>query len=485
MASSSSLYNYVVPQGLIVADTSTIQAEVTAEYLAAFGDDLITTPNSPAGLLIAAETIARSAVVNNNVAVANQINPNIAGGVFLDAICALTGVVRVGATFTVVNATITGVAGTFIAAGSLASESISQALFKLAQDVTIPDSGTVAGIFASVLPGAIPCGAGNLTQIVSNLIGWLTVNNVDPGTLGALSEPDQQLRDDRITEIFAQGSSTAGAIIANVAVLPGYNSMQLIENDADNITQLGIIDGSTHNVTGLGNTTTLSVGMLVTATGIPADTFIASIVSTSAITLTNNTTSAHTESILFQQVLGGEPGQPLTGVAMTSHSIYCCVADETASNIDIATAIAQKKSAGCGYTNGASMRPVSQVVVQPQSGQSMTVLFDRPDLISCVAYVTVSQGTSPITQLALAVQAACYNYAQGVNGVTGALGVGDALSAFELAGAITAAIPGVYVSNVQVALAATPATKVNVIPATIWQQNYFANFGAITVTVIT
>ena len=73
-------------------------------------------------MLIAAETLARTEVVNNNAALANQINPNNAGGVFLDAILALTGMQRSSATQTLVtNVTLTGVAGTVISAGTLAA----------------------------------------------------------------------------------------------------------------------------------------------------------------------------------------------------------------------------------------------------------------------------------------------------------------------------------------------------------------------------
>ena len=45
----------------------------------------------PAGVLITMETENRDAIVRNNAELANQINPDLAGGVFLDAIWALMG----------------------------------------------------------------------------------------------------------------------------------------------------------------------------------------------------------------------------------------------------------------------------------------------------------------------------------------------------------------------------------------------------------
>src|ERR1700744_6527208 len=101
-------YEYLQQTGVVVPDTSGLLADVQTEYQTVFGSDLIVTPNTPQGVLITAETLARTEVVNNNAALANQINPNVAGGVFLDAILALTGVQRTPASPTLVtNVTLT------------------------------------------------------------------------------------------------------------------------------------------------------------------------------------------------------------------------------------------------------------------------------------------------------------------------------------------------------------------------------------------
>src|SRR5665213_3554212 len=106
-------YQYVSSTGIIIPDTSTLLTSVTATYTTIFGTDLITTPDSPAGVFINAEVLAESAMVQNNAAVANQINPNLAAGTFLDAILALTGVQRSPATQTYVpGVTLTGASGT-------------------------------------------------------------------------------------------------------------------------------------------------------------------------------------------------------------------------------------------------------------------------------------------------------------------------------------------------------------------------------------
>ena len=87
-------YVYTVSTGTITVDASVIQAQVIAEYQGLFGADLIVTPDTPQGMLITAETLARTAAAENNAAIANQINPMLAGGVYLDALLALTGTFR-------------------------------------------------------------------------------------------------------------------------------------------------------------------------------------------------------------------------------------------------------------------------------------------------------------------------------------------------------------------------------------------------------
>ena len=143
------LYNYILSTGVIIPDTSILLGDVTGEYQQTFGMDLVTTPDTPQGLLIISETAARSAVAENNAALANQINPNYSGGVFLDALLDLTGSERIASTPSTVTATLTGVSGTVIAQGAQASDSVYNNVFATTTDVTIVD-GTATVVMNSV-----------------------------------------------------------------------------------------------------------------------------------------------------------------------------------------------------------------------------------------------------------------------------------------------------------------------------------------------
>ncbi len=232
-------YQYIDLTGVIVPDTADTLAGVQQEYRTAFGADLVVTPDTPQGVLITAETLARDAVIRNNADLANQINPNIAGGVFLDAICALTGLQRIAATRSEVVAQLTGVAGTVIPAGTQAQTPSGDVFFSTA-DVTLDISGTGSVLFYSVEYGPIPCAIGALSQIVTGVLGWETVNNSAAATLGVAQQTDQSLRALRRRTLALQGISVGEAITSALYDVEGVKSLTFRENVAA-ITQT--IDG--------------------------------------------------------------------------------------------------------------------------------------------------------------------------------------------------------------------------------------------------
>lgn len=86
-------YHYITRQGVIVPDTADLRQGVEKDFYAAFGQDIDLSPETPQGALVTMEIENRDAMVRNNAELANQINPDIAGGIFLDAIWALMGAV--------------------------------------------------------------------------------------------------------------------------------------------------------------------------------------------------------------------------------------------------------------------------------------------------------------------------------------------------------------------------------------------------------
>lgn len=222
---------YVTKNGVIVPDTADVKEQVENEFKSALGDNLSLEESTPQGRLIETETLSRKAVLENNAYMANQLNPNTSTGIFLDAACALVGVVRKSATHTEVLATVTGVAGTVIPAGSQAKTSAGD-LFELVDEYTIPAGGTGTTYFQSVNEGPVACATGTLTQIVTAVFGWETINNPVAAVIGVNAESDSALRLRRTTSIY-KGTSLLKSIESAVLQVDGVLSVFAAENETN------------------------------------------------------------------------------------------------------------------------------------------------------------------------------------------------------------------------------------------------------------
>lgn len=233
-------YQYLDETGVVVPETASIKTDVENEYKAVFGQDLVVTANTPQGVLITAEVLARSNVVANNAALANQINPNVAGGVFLDAIWALTGGQRLAATKTsVLGVNLVGLPGVLIPAGSQASL-VDGTLFASVSDVTLDGEGLGSVEFQAVDAGPIAVNVGALSQIVTAVLGWDTVTNPTAGTPGRNVESDLSARLRRKNTLGAQNVALPVAISSGVYGVENVRSLVFRENTASTTE---IIDG--------------------------------------------------------------------------------------------------------------------------------------------------------------------------------------------------------------------------------------------------
>ncbi len=490
MADSTDVYDYIASTGTIVADAGTILNQVNTEYQNAFGQNLIVPDsinqqgaNTPQGSLIIAETLARTAVADNNVSIANQINPNLSGGIFLDAILALTGIARDPAQSSAVYATITGVFGTIIPMGSQASDSVYGNIFSTTQTYTIPEGGVLTNVqFNSVQTGSIPCNEDTLTNIISQILGWETIQSNTSAILGSTTQSDIAARAYRNLTLASQGSSIAQAITSGVLQVPGVTSMTFLENTSSS-TQ--VIEGTTmapHSIYacvsggGIGNNTIVYATLTGTnGTVIPAG----SIASSYQFSFeTTETVTIPIGGILldveFQAIQTGSIPCPPNSLnfIQTPISGWASVNNPSeATSIGIESTVAQalvsKKSAGASYNNGNGIN-ISTVVTVPYSDQLMTILFDTPNIILINVTVNVRVIT-PVSDPYSAVQTSILNYANGLlNGQNG-LTVGQNVSSYELSGAIITQYPGIYVQSLFISLNPSVPTSPDEIEIGVYQ----------------
>jgi uncharacterized phage protein gp47/JayE len=362
-------YNYIDATGLIVPDTAVLLDEVKDEWRAVYGADINLEPETSQGAIVVQDTEVRDATVRNNVAVANQINPDYSGGVWLDAIWALMSGGRNAATkSTIAGVVLTGQNGTAVPAGSVAVVSASGARFLSAATVVIGETTPNQAVvdFVAELAGPIGVIAGGLNSVASGVLGWETVTNPNPAVPGKLVESDVAGRRRRRLTLALQSVEMAEAIISALYALPSVDSLQFRENYAS-------------------------------AT------------------------------------------QVIDGISLVEHSIWVCVRGGT--NEEIAQTLRRTKGMGANY-NGA----VTVSLVNPYSGQTQEIKFDRPTLVTLFVRVSGQfNNTDGLTIIPAAVMAGAEGELEGDAGLI----VGASVSPWEISGWVNTVEPRIKVTKVE------------------------------------
>lgn len=230
-------YQFIASTGVIIPDTSTLREQVENEFRDVFGQEIDLSPETPQGALVTMEVENRDAVARNNAELANQINPDIAGGIFLDAIWALMGGQRLSATHSfLTNVEFAGVPQTLIPKGSLAETQAGDA-FETTSVLIIGNDGVTKGDMRSVETGPVGCGAGGLVRVASSVLGWETVNNPADAVLGRVAESDIRTRRRRRNTLAKNTVSVGEAITSALYDIEGVESLSYRENytDADQV----------------------------------------------------------------------------------------------------------------------------------------------------------------------------------------------------------------------------------------------------------
>lgn len=191
-------------------------------FKSVFGNNANLDPQSTNGLFI--QEIANQIINNDsglNLLYNGIINPQVAPGIFLDAICAFNQIARFPATYTTVTCQCTGLSGTVIPAGSQALDT-SGNLFSSSVTTIIPDAGTIDIDFTCLVSGAISVNPHTVTTIVQTVSGWDTIDNAAGGNTGSPEETDYQLRVRRLNSL-AKGST--GTFLSLTSKL--YNSSDI------------------------------------------------------------------------------------------------------------------------------------------------------------------------------------------------------------------------------------------------------------------
>lgn len=220
----------LMPEGFVAKTLEEIRQELIEQLRAEISPSLSFEADSILGHIIGivSEHIARA--WEQMQAVYRSMYPDSAVGDALDGIAAITGVTRLPATPSRVIATVSGVPGTVLPAGRVASVEGTGARFRTVEEVTIPESGSIEVEMVSEDTGPIPAPAGTLTQIETPVVGWESVTNLEDAILGRNRETDEELRARREATLRAVGSGTFESLRASLLLLPGVQQVRLFEN---------------------------------------------------------------------------------------------------------------------------------------------------------------------------------------------------------------------------------------------------------------
>jgi hypothetical protein len=398
------------PTGFIVPQESAILIGVQADYNAAFGGNLNPALNTPQGQLATSESAVIADANAQFLAITNGIDPAYASGRMQDAIGRIYFMTRIAAASTVVTATCNGLPGTILPIGAKAVDqagniydatevrtiptpalfqgSISGSVLTVTSMtsgviqsfqyvtgsttsantiITAQTSGTPGGAgtytvnnsqsvgaaalrsigvgvtFACELTGPVACPVAQLDAIYQAIPGWDTIYNAVDGVLGndVESRADFEFRRAASVAVNARGSYDAvlGAVLAVPNVLDAY----VVGNgsgDTSGATINGTISGFvlTNNSLTAG---TVAIGQTVTGAGVAQGTYI-----------TNG--SDPTWTVNISQSVGPEAMVCAQGgYQLAPHSIYVGVYG--GSSTDIAAAILNKISPGCGFNGNTTV----------------------------------------------------------------------------------------------------------------------------------
>jgi uncharacterized phage protein gp47/JayE len=116
--------------------------------------------------------------------------------------------------------------------GRLELSSATVRSFAVSSNLSFAEVGSVLPMRA-VVPGPLLLPTGDLSEILTPVVGWARVDNPEPGITGSARESDQQLRERRERSVRISGAQTLPAIEARLRALPLVQDVAISSNNGD------------------------------------------------------------------------------------------------------------------------------------------------------------------------------------------------------------------------------------------------------------
>ena len=168
-------------------------ADIRAQFGDLFGEDLAGEAQTPQGQLAGVIAVLEAIIGESLVEVGNINDPQSVTGAQQDRTYGLLDVKRRRATRSTVRATVTGVGGTGLPAGSRA-KTMAGDEFRTITDATVAPQPGVRVEMEAVETGPVPAAIGALTEIITIVPGWETITNAEAAIQGIDRQSDSDYR---------------------------------------------------------------------------------------------------------------------------------------------------------------------------------------------------------------------------------------------------------------------------------------------------
>lgn len=235
------------PNGFIAPLESAILAGILADLNAAFGGNLNLAQTTPQGQL----AVSQAAVIGYGndlfLAIMNNVDPAFASGRMQDAIARIYFLERQPARPTTVQATCSGLTGTFIGTGALAL-AVDGNIYAATASGTIPVGGSITLPFACATPGPVACPVGSLNSIYRTVPGWDSITNPTEGVVGQDVESRADFEARRAASVALNAAGVLPAIRASVLNVAGVLDAYVTENNTGAPATIGGVTIAAHSL---------------------------------------------------------------------------------------------------------------------------------------------------------------------------------------------------------------------------------------------
>lgn len=228
--------------GIQVPPFEDVLAFLQGKYREIYGADVYLENDSQDGQFLGIIATAINDLNAAIVAAYNSFSPATAQGNGLSSVVKINGISRATPSNSQVNVKLVGQAGTTVNDGAVTDANGFRWL--LPAVVTIPPAGEITVTATCTKAGAVPAAAGTVNQIATPTLGWQTVTNDDPASMGAPIESDAALRRRQETSVALPSKTVLSSILGAVQSLGGVTAAVIYENDTDTTDALGLPEHS-------------------------------------------------------------------------------------------------------------------------------------------------------------------------------------------------------------------------------------------------